>query len=1150
MSENLDIRARLTAINEMSPVLRRVLTDLQKFESVVKRVNIQLSGMGRAGMSALDGFNRSTMAATNQMRSLTNLARSAARDYAADWNRANAQRLNDARRTYAALERLEAGHQRQLARRAVVEGRAGAVDYGRSGGRGSLPRGVSPTTALVAGGLSFTAAASAFKQRMIANTAETKMQLFGSMSAAEVKKLRGDWSGQIAIRFGESASVVLDSFTESLKQGFGQDAAKRITEGAMESAAALEMNVADLMRLAGKTATSLYGNVKNADPARVVKMMNSVAVAAAATAADPNEVVEANKRALSALSTTRMKETDLSAFTSVGISAGLAPNKAGTFLGYLTSEFSNAGNARGQRAKDLNQAAQMLGYGGRQQMAQRMASGPTEFMLDMFTKMQSMSEQNRAKFANLAGMREWRDELVQMAKAADQVRETLKEIEEKGDSVSAFSTTKLNSLQKRWDRIKTMFGLAWEKLGSGLEDTFVEVSNWFDRHARLFTSGRIGEKSREFVEKLKKAFGIGSTDDALNKIVEKISSIDVDRIIGFASGFVGGLVSVADSLTAMLKSAASIVGKDGNNSEVLGKLSGQIVGLSVALGLLAPVLTVFAGFAGLISRIAVSLGGRALIGAGARLGLGPVFGPALGLTLGNEIGVADPAIKRPGETTTQWRERQRKLRELRNYKTPAEADPLFQPSSFTGATDFSGRRRAGDLSDSLNKFTAKVERAAFINGGPSGLQSAAIGGTSEGSGPSGLGGRRYIGGIPNLMKSAPGEALPYFGVGRSGSILRNGPTIGALTGADKVPSIGAGTLSRSAVERKFAGTALAGKYDQIIASAKANGIPPSLLAGIIAHETGNGVVLSGNNPGGIMDAATGMARKMKFADLDAGISKTGQTVAKDYRRAGGDLDKMGGIYAQPGAANDPRGLNGGWTAGVRKQITALSGAGAAAGVEPGLADKLGLRGKANFMHGQYGAAGTNLQTITLASGKKLTVNAAAAESFKGFVDELESSGYKVGSIGGYAMRNKRMGGGPSQHAYGNAIDINPGQNAQDGTGRTDMPANVRDMAAKYGLSWGGDWSTKYNDPMHFEWNGTQPWKNVPSPTDTIQNVPSPLRGDASLGVPRNGVGGAGGPVSINIHGGSHDPEALATLVQRRIDESMNWRTHDTASEYT
>lgn len=39
-----------------------------------------------------------------------------------------------------------------------------------------------------------------------------------------------------------------------------------------------------------------------------------------------------------------------------------------------------------------------------------------------------------------------------------------------------------------------------------------------------------------------------------------------------------------------------------------------------------------------------------------------------------------------------------------------------------------------------------------------------------------------------------------------------------------------------------------------------------------------------------------------------------------------------------------------------------------------------------------------------------------------------------------------------------------------------------------------------------------------------------------------GLGGGGGPVSIHINGYSHDPEVLPTLVQRRIDETMNWRT--------
>jgi hypothetical protein len=297
---------------------------------------------------------------------------------------------------------------------------------------------------------------------------------------------------------------------------------------------------------------------------------------------------------------------------------------------------------------------------------------------------------------------------------------------------------------------------------------------------------------------------------------------------------------------------------------------------------------------------------------------------------------------------------------------------------------------------------------------------------------------------------------------------------------------------------------------------------------------------------------------MQFADLDAGISKTGSVLGKNYTAAGGDLSKLQEAYAPLNAKNDPNGLNKSWLPGVNGFMGQMgggdgSGGAIAPGVTPGLAEKLGLKGKANFMNGQYGAAGTNLQTVKLASGKSLTVNSAAAESFKGFVDELEASGYKVGSIGGYAMRNKRMGGGPSQHAYGNAIDINPGKNAQDGTGRTDMPANVRDMAAKYGLSWGGDWSKKYNDPMHFEWNGSQPWKQKGVtdgvPQSMIQNVPPPTPAAAGVGM-QTMNGGGGGPVAIHINGNSHDPEALATLVQRRVDESMNWRTHDTSSEYT
>jgi hypothetical protein len=69
---------------------------------------------------------------------------------------------------------------------------------------------------------------------------------------------------------------------------------------------------------------------------------------------------------------------------------------------------------------------------------------------------------------------------------------------------------------------------------------------------------------------------------------------------------------------------------------------------------------------------------------------------------------------------------------------------------------------------------------------------------------------------------------------------------------------------------------------------------------------------------------------------------------------------------------------------------------------------------------------------------------------------------------------------------------------------------------------------------------------VPSPAEAVSGVPS---AEVSRGMTGPGMMRGGSGSTININGNSHDPEALANLVQRRIDESMNLRTHDTSSEY-
>lgn len=194
-------------------------------------------------------------------------------------------------------------------------------------------------------------------------------------------------------------------------------------------------------------------------------------------------------------------------------------------------------------------------------------------------------------------------------------------------------------------------------------------------------------------------------------------------------------------------------------------------------------------------------------------------------------------------------------------------------------------------------------------------------------------------------------------------------------------------------------------------------------------------------------------------------------------------------------------------------------------------------GGANLMRGQYGAPGENLVTVTTPSGKRVTVHREAAASFKGFLGDLEAAGYKIKSLGGFAMRGKAGGGGISQHAYGNAIDINPAANPFR-TSQTDLPSNVSQMAAKWGLSWGGDWSARSRDPMHFEWRGVRPWERGDEIASTRPEQPRkrPISMLNTFGVMNNGT----------RLGGSSD-EANATINQT-TNITVQRGTANTASE--
>jgi hypothetical protein len=116
-----------------------------------------------------------------------------------------------------------------------------------------------------------------------------------------------------------------------------------------------------------------------------------------------------------------------------------------------------------------------------------------------------------------------------------------------------------------------------------------------------------------------------------------------------------------------------------------------------------------------------------------------------------------------------------------------------------------------------------------------------------------------------------------------------------------------------------------------------------------------------------------------------------------------------------------------------------------------------------------GGAGGKPQLVRVGSktGKSTTVNAEYAPKFQGVIDYLDSVGYNIYSLGGFVDRDVRgQPGKKSVHAHGGAIDINPAENPLGSQLVTDMPPEIGQIAAQFGLGWGGNWSS-IKDAMHF-----------------------------------------------------------------------------------
>jgi hypothetical protein len=169
----------------------------------------------------------------------------------------------------------------------------------------------------------------------------------------------------------------------------------------------------------------------------------------------------------------------------------------------------------------------------------------------------------------------------------------------------------------------------------------------------------------------------------------------------------------------------------------------------------------------------------------------------------------------------------------------------------------------------------------------------------------------------------------------------------------------------------------------------------------------------------------------------------------------------------------------------------------------------------------------------------ITANKFAADDIAGFLNDLSSAGAPLKDFAGvYNPRTKRGGGGWSQHAYGNAVDIErsagsgPDNSAALYAWAQAHPKEFAEIQAKHHMrNLDTSSGARMHDWGHFEWTpaGIDKTKTTSEPYDLTPGGGGP---------PAPGGGAPRGPIPpVRVSGNNVDPGSLYDNLVAHFDQS-------------